>query len=848
MASSKRLPRLLDEDRSANLTDKRNSRVGISVLDSRKLQALQESAMVVPTSSSLPEKQVEFPRGKTSWVSSHSCGYGGGHGFRFRRLFAAAASSSSRTARQILNDDSKYAESFQLGTIAGDLELSMVLESLSLETDGRYHAGGGGGDVVIGFQPTDHLRHRVHEGLGDGDGDGLLGSVGRGLARRMRRRWTSRRAPFAATSLNLLHGCGKGNVEDREAGMETDRVNGRGSHHGVCHPQEGVLQEGGWGEKNGDVKGDGQDALTGRSWLLAAATSLRLLQGSRSGSVFRSSGKGDMGEREAVRPERTGKESRQERGHLLQEEKKNENGNQDCRMTLGRQTGNQLAMAEDLPEDAGVRHRAKGQRGAEPEKKCKLVNHSQRRDHLVTREEDRHGRHVHEDKPAETKAQESPGMPKSDQSVSPTNPSEMSENRSQMSENRSQMSENGSQLSRKGCDGVSDDEMSLDMRLQRLKMAGERILSEIGNAQLSANDYKTELTEEMNSADMRAKQVVTEVSRHLSEIGKDLRIPVTRIDIPPVGPVRGLEVKQLLCGALAGGASATAVAPLSVLVTRMVVGQAPPPSTPQALGSVLRMQGLRLFSFLTNVLIISVAKGVEFLTYETVRRRILQVPRGKEPRVLPFPRGISLATLPGAAAGLMGTLTVYPAAALGDRMSAEPARYTGLTDAFMKVLKNEGIRHVYSGLTPALLVLVPNAIFNFYTYDTLKRWYIRRHLEVDRISSLNTIWMGSAAGVVSRFLTFPLEVTRKDMTFSLAADPVFKWAPSPQGFSSMWSAMRIIVENEGVKGLYRGVVPAVVLIAPRSAIAWAVYEAAKRAFIAVGEEDRNEFKDASETA
>ncbi|GBG74701.1 hypothetical protein CBR_g19106 [Chara braunii] len=838
----KRFSRLLAEGRSANSTDKRNLTVRINVLDSSRLQARRESPMVVPTSISLPEKQQGYPQQDTSWVSSNRCGYGGGHGFRFRRLFAAAASSSSRTARQILNDDSKDAQSFQLGTIAGDLELSMVMESLSLETDGRYHAGGGGGDVVIGFQPTDHLRHRVHEGLGDGED--LVGRVGQGLARTRRRKWTSRRAPFAATSLNLLHGRGKGKVEGREAGMETDRANGREPNDRVC-----PLQEGGGGEENGGVKGDGQNALSGKSCSFAAAAVLSLLQGSGSGSVLcRSSAKGDMGERETVagEPTRTTKESRQARGHLLEEEKKKDkvNGNQDhCRMTRVRQAGNKPAMAEDLLEYAslGVRRIAKGKQGGEQvlEKKWKLINHSQRASQAVSREEEGDS-HVDEDKPAKTKAQEKPGMLLN----SPTHTSEMSENRSQMSEKTQKHSE----MSENGCDkGKLGEEMCLDMRLQRLKTTGERLASAISNVQVSDNGLKTEMPEEKNS-DVGTKELVAEVSRGLSEIGKDLRIPVTSTYIPPVGPVRALELKQLLCGALAGGAAATAVGPLTALVTRMVARSAPPQSTPQVLGSVLKMQGFQLLTFLRNVLIVSTARGIDFVTYETVRRRILGVPRGKEPRVLPFSRGISLATLPGAAAGVMATLTVYPAVNLVDRINAEPSRYKGLPDALIKVLRNEGVSHLYTGLAPTLLVLVPSAIVNYYTYNTLKNLYIRRHLEVDRINSWNTIWMGAVAGAVARFMTFPLVVTRMDMTFSLATDPVFNWAPSPQGFTNTWSALHTIIQNDGIMGLYRGVVPSVVSVAPRSAVEWAVYEAAKRVFIAVGEEDRNQFKDASETA
>jgi hypothetical protein len=58
---------------------------------------------------------------------------------------------------------------------------------------------------------------------------------------------------------------------------------------------------------------------------------------------------------------------------------------------------------------------------------------------------------------------------------------------------------------------------------------------------------------------------------------------------------------------------------------------------------------------------------VKFSTFEAVKRTEKRK-RVKDPKVLPLPRAIPLATLAGAAAGFTSTFFVYPFMALTDRV------------------------------------------------------------------------------------------------------------------------------------------------------------------------------------
>lgn len=78
---------------------------------------------------------------------------------------------------------------------------------------------------------------------------------------------------------------------------------------------------------------------------------------------------------------------------------------------------------------------------------------------------------------------------------------------------------------------------------------------------------------------------------------------------------------------------------------------------------------LRQIMFLGGYIHISVqcVGCVQFATYEAVKRTEKKK-HMKDPKVLPLPRGVPIATLAGAAAGFTSTFFVYPFQILADRI------------------------------------------------------------------------------------------------------------------------------------------------------------------------------------
>lgn len=168
----------------------------------------------------------------------------------------------------------------------------------------------------------------------------------------------------------------------------------------------------------------------------------------------------------------------------------------------------------------------------------------------------------------------------------------------------------------------------------------------------------------------------------------------------------------------------------------------------------------------------------------------------------------------------------------------------------MQVLRNEGgVRELYRGITPALISIVPSAAVSFYTYETLKTNYLLKTLKKKNpgLEALRSLIIGGLAGAVSTAVTYPLELARKEILLSALPSSAVQFAGAGNAhYNNTWQALNGIARAEGFRGLYRGMLPQVLQVVPMTAVTFMVYELAKRAFVASGEESRDEVKDADD--
>ncbi|CBI28182.3 unnamed protein product, partial [Vitis vinifera] len=276
------------------------------------------------------------------------------------------------------------------------------------------------------------------------------------------------------------------------------------------------------------------------------------------------------------------------------------------------------------------------------------------------------------------------------------------------------------------------------------------------------------------------------------------------------------SLRRLISGAIAGGVSRTAVAPLETIRTHLMVGSCGN-STGEVFQNIMKNDGWKgLFrGNFVNVIRVAPSKAIELFAYDTVKKHLTPNP-GEQPK-LPFPAS----PIAGAIAGVSSTLCMYPLELLKTRLTVQRGVYKNLLDAFLTIMRDEGPAELYRGLTPSLIGVIPYAATNYFAYDTLRRSY-KKAFNQEEIGNMMTLLIGSAAGAISSSATFPLEVARKHMQAG---------ALNGRQYQNVLHALASILETEGLPGLYRGLGPSCMKLVPAAGISFMCYEACKRILI-----------------
>ncbi|XP_034483433.1 mitochondrial uncoupling protein Bmcp [Drosophila innubila] len=127
-------------------------------------------------------------------------------------------------------------------------------------------------------------------------------------------------------------------------------------------------------------------------------------------------------------------------------------------------------------------------------------------------------------------------------------------------------------------------------------------------------------------------------------------------------------------------------------------------------------------------------------------------------------------------------------------------RYRGMTDAFVKISREEGLRALYSGIWPAVLRQATYGTIKFGTYYTLKKLANERGLLTDDDGS-ERVWSNiicaAGAGAISSAIANPTDVLKVRMqVHGKGTDQL-----------GLIGCFREIYKYEGVRGLWRGVGP-----------------------------------------
>ncbi|KAF7594273.1 hypothetical protein BBP40_009673 [Aspergillus hancockii] len=175
----------------------------------------------------------------------------------------------------------------------------------------------------------------------------------------------------------------------------------------------------------------------------------------------------------------------------------------------------------------------------------------------------------------------------------------------------------------------------------------------------------------------------------------------------------------------------------------------------------------------------------------------------------------------GGAAGITSVTITYPLDIVRTRLSIQSASFAALSQrgsgeklpgmfgTMVLIYRNEGgIVALYRGIVPTVAGVAPYVGLNFMTYES-----VRKYLTPDgdkTPSSLRKLLAGAISGAVAQTCTYPFDVLRRRFQINTMSGMGYQ-------YRSVWDAVRVIVAEEGLRGLFKGIVPNLLKVAPSMA-------------------------------
>ncbi|PFH60719.1 hypothetical protein XA68_10475 [Ophiocordyceps unilateralis] len=278
-------------------------------------------------------------------------------------------------------------------------------------------------------------------------------------------------------------------------------------------------------------------------------------------------------------------------------------------------------------------------------------------------------------------------------------------------------------------------------------------------------------------------------------------------------------------GGVAGAVSRTVVSPLERLKILMQIQSAGREayklSVGQALGKMWREEGWRGFmrGNGTNCIRIVPYSAVQFSSYNLYKRNMFESHPGAE--LGPVTRLIC-----GGLAGITSVFCTYPLDIVRTRLSIQSASFVelknrpkqlpGMWTTLVDMFKTEGgITALYRGILPTVAGVAPYVGLNFMVYESVRKYVTP---EGDKNpNATRKLLAGAISGAVAQTCTYPFDVLRRRFQINTMSGMGYR-------YKSITDAIRVIVRHEGVRGLYKGIVPNLLKVAPSMASSWLSFE------------------------
>ena len=142
-------------------------------------------------------------------------------------------------------------------------------------------------------------------------------------------------------------------------------------------------------------------------------------------------------------------------------------------------------------------------------------------------------------------------------------------------------------------------------------------------------------------------------------------------------------------------------------------------------------------------------------------------------------------------------------------------KYKSTLHCAQKVISEEGVKGLYSGIESATLGSGLSFFIYFYWYEFFKKWFSK----YGEINDFKNLLFASVAGAINVLITNPLWVlnTRK----TVGGEDL-----------SFFQRAKELLDNEGVLSFWKGVVPAIILCS-NPAVQFMAYERLRHSYLKV---------------
>ncbi|KAJ8005737.1 hypothetical protein DPEC_G00121010 [Dallia pectoralis] len=272
--------------------------------------------------------------------------------------------------------------------------------------------------------------------------------------------------------------------------------------------------------------------------------------------------------------------------------------------------------------------------------------------------------------------------------------------------------------------------------------------------------------------------------------------------------------KAILAGGLAGGIEICITFPTEYVKTQLQLDEKANPPKYRGIGDcvnqTIKSHGARgLYRGLSSLLYGSIPKSaVRFGMFEFLSNHARD-----ETGRLDSTRGL----LCGLGAGVMEAVVIVcpmetvKVKFIHDQSSVKP-RYRGFFHGVGEIIRTEGIRGTYQGLTATVLKQGSNQAIRFYVMTSLRNWY-KGDNPSKSINPLVTGTFGAIAGAASVFGNTPLDVVKTRM----------QGLEAHKYKNTLDCAMKIM-RYEGVRAFYKGTIPRLGRVCLDVAIVFIIYE------------------------